>query len=38
MSTCFRLRAVRWDLRGERLFVVSDNQQKGEIWVLKKKQ
>lgn len=37
MSTCFRLSAVRWDLSGERLFVASDNQQEGEIWVLRKK-
>lgn len=37
MSTCFRLSAVRWDGSGERLFVASDNQQEGEIWVLRKK-
>ncbi|SPO06091.1 uncharacterized protein DNG_08780 [Cephalotrichum gorgonifer] len=36
-STCFRLAALAWDPSGTRLFVSSDNQQEGEIWILRKK-
>ncbi len=36
-STCWRLAGVGWDNAGEKLFVSSDNQADGEIFVLKKK-
>ncbi|KAI1811325.1 soluble quino protein glucose dehydrogenase [Poronia punctata] len=36
-STCWRLAGLRWDNEGERLFVSSDNQSDGEIFVLRKK-
>lgn len=38
MSSCFRLSALAWDPSGTRLYVASDNQQEGEMWVLAKKQ
>ncbi|OTA62056.1 soluble quino protein glucose dehydrogenase [Hypoxylon sp. EC38] len=37
MSTCWRLAGLSWDPAGERLFISSDNQAQGEIFVLKKK-
>jgi hypothetical protein len=37
VSSCFRLAAVAWDPAYERLFVSSDNNSEGEIWVLVKK-
>ncbi|KAH9899079.1 soluble quino protein glucose dehydrogenase [Xylariomycetidae sp. FL2044] len=37
MSTCWRLAGLAWDAAGERLFVSSDNQAQGEIFVLSKK-
>ncbi|PKS07228.1 hypothetical protein jhhlp_005830 [Lomentospora prolificans] len=37
MSTCFRLSAITFDPSGTNLYVSSDNQSEGEIWVLKKK-
>jgi len=36
ISTCFRLAGLAWDQAGERLFVSSDNQAEGEIFVLSK--
>lgn len=36
MSSCFRLAALTWDPSGTKLFVSSDNQQEGEMWVLQK--
>lgn len=35
-STCFRLAGLSWDQAGQRLFVSSDNQAEGEIFVLAK--
>ncbi|CAI4214767.1 unnamed protein product [Parascedosporium putredinis] len=37
MSTCFRLSAITFDPSGTNLYISSDNQSEGEIWVLKKK-
>lgn len=37
MSTCMRLAGLAWEPAGERLFVSSDNQAEGEIFVLHKK-
>ncbi|KAI0846273.1 soluble quino protein glucose dehydrogenase [Daldinia vernicosa] len=37
MSSCWRLAGLSWDQAGERLFVSSDNQASGEIFVLRKK-
>ncbi|KAI1639193.1 hypothetical protein F4809DRAFT_596976 [Biscogniauxia mediterranea] len=37
MSTCWRPAGLSWDPAGERLFVSSDNQASGEIFVLRKK-
>ncbi|KAI6087230.1 soluble quino protein glucose dehydrogenase [Hypoxylon rubiginosum] len=37
MSTCWRLAALNWDPAGTRLFISSDNQASGEIFVLQKK-
>ncbi|KAI1503342.1 soluble quino protein glucose/sorbosone dehydrogenase [Biscogniauxia marginata] len=37
MSTCWRPAGLSWDSAGERLFVSSDNQSSGEIFVLRKK-
>ncbi|KAI1365160.1 soluble quino protein glucose dehydrogenase [Xylaria arbuscula] len=36
-STCWRLAGIGWDNAGEKLYVSSDNQADGEIFVLKKK-
>ncbi|KAI1799216.1 soluble quino protein glucose dehydrogenase [Daldinia bambusicola] len=37
MSSCWRLAGLSWDPAGERLFISSDNQAQGEIFVMKKK-
>ena len=37
ISSCFRLAALAWDQAFARLFVSSDNNSEGEIWVLAKK-
>ncbi|KAI2778750.1 soluble quino protein glucose dehydrogenase [Daldinia loculata] len=37
ISSCWRLAGLGWDQAGERLFVSSDNQAQGEIFVLRKK-
>ncbi|KAI0013855.1 soluble quino protein glucose dehydrogenase [Xylariaceae sp. FL0662B] len=37
MSTCWRVAGLAWDAAGERLFVSSDNQAQGEVFVLRKK-
>ncbi|KAJ2993934.1 hypothetical protein NUW58_g1696 [Xylaria curta] len=37
-STCWRLAGVSWDNQGQKLFVSSDNQADGEIFVLWEKQ
>jgi hypothetical protein len=36
-SSCFRLAGLAWDPAGTRMFVSSDNQQEGELFVLQKK-
>ncbi|KAI1166782.1 soluble quino protein glucose dehydrogenase [Nemania serpens] len=36
-STCWRLAGVAWDNAGQKLYVSSDNQADGEIFVLRKK-
>lgn len=36
-SSCWRPSAVAWDLAGTRLFLASDNEAEGEIFVLRKK-
>ena len=36
MSSCWRPSAVQWDPAGTRLFIATDNQSEGEIFVLKK--
>ncbi|KAH8895698.1 soluble quino protein glucose dehydrogenase [Thozetella sp. PMI_491] len=36
-SSCWRLAALAWDPAGTRLFVSSDNQSEGELFVLAKK-
>ena len=36
MSTCIRLAGLSWNPAGERLFVSSDNQAGGEVFVLRK--
>ncbi|KAL8367143.1 hypothetical protein RB595_008901 [Gaeumannomyces hyphopodioides] len=36
-SSCWRPSAVAWDLSGTRLFLASDNDAEGEIFVLRKK-
>lgn len=36
-SSCWRPSAVAWDLAGTRLFMASDNDAEGEIFVLQKK-
>lgn len=36
-STCWRLAGVSWDNAGQRLFVSSDNQADGEIFIMQKK-
>lgn len=37
MSSCFRLAGLAWDASYSKLFVSSDNNAEGEIWVLAKK-
>lgn len=37
ISSCFRLAALAWDPSYSKLFVSSDNNSEGEIWVLAKK-
>jgi hypothetical protein len=36
-STCWRLAGLTWDNAGQKLFVSSDNQADGEIFVMQKK-
>ncbi|KAI5860598.1 soluble quino protein glucose dehydrogenase [Durotheca rogersii] len=36
MSSCWRLAGLSWDLAGNNLYVSSDNQAQGEIFVLRK--
>jgi len=35
-SSCFRLAGIAWDNSYSRLYVSSDNDAEGEVWVLRK--